>query len=196
MTTPFTNRIRSAQSAAIVLLFLVVMVFAPLAFIQRVEHSHPITLNSQQLAHSHNDQKLDNGRSHYHHDRGHHHHDHSHDHHATPESAEVDHETRSSRLTNKSEISSSSRHQHFNLFGLSFTIQLDTRFSGAGLEDNQSIELGLFVALVLDVRSPMPPTDATFDSCLIWQPVLACDSLEDGCEADRPDTPPPESTFC
>lgn len=199
MTTPITNRIHSAQSAAIVLLFVVGIIFAPLALSPRVEHSHPPALNGRQLAHIHSQggPKFDDGRSHHHHDHAHHHHDHPYHHHAKTESTEVDDQTRSSRLTTQSEISASSRHQHFNLFGLCFTIHFDGRSSDAtGIEEYRPVDFGLLVARVLDVRSPMPPADVTVDSCLTWQSLLSYDSLDDGCEADRPETPPPQSVFC
>ncbi len=199
VTTPTTNRIRSAQSAATVLLLVIGVVVAPLALISRLEHSHPLALDGQQVAHrhSHGDPGLDDGRSHHHHDHTHHHHDHSHHHHATTESTEVHDGSRSSRKSTKSEVSPSSRHQHFNLFGHSFTIHCDGHSNTAmKVEENQSVDFSFLVVRVLDIRSTMPPADVIVDSSLIWQPFFSYESLDDDCEADQPGTPPPESAFC
>ena len=151
VTAPITNRIRLVQSAWIVLFFVVGIVIAPLALIPQVEHSHPLDLDGQQLAdrHTHGGPRLDDWRSHHHHDHTHHHHDHSHHHHAKTESTGVDYELGSSRATTKSEVSPSSRHHHFNLFGLSFAIHFDGRSSDAtGIEENRSVDFGLLVAQV------------------------------------------------
>ncbi len=126
------------------LLFVVGIVVAPLALISRVEHSHPLALDGQQLAHHHfhGGIRLDKGRSQHHHGHTHHHHDHSHHHHAKTESTDVDDELGSSRATTKSEISPGSRHQHFNLFGLSFLIHFDGRASDAtAIEESRSLIL-------------------------------------------------------
>ena len=208
LTTPITNRIRFVPSAAILLLFVAGVIGAPLALISRVEHSHPLALDGQQLAHPHarSDNRLDHGRSHHpshahpshaHPSHAHHSHAHSHHQHAEPESTEVDAESGSNRDTTESEISASSQHQHFNLFGLRFTIHLNGRSSdAASIEESRSVDFGLLVARALDIRSSMPPADVTVDSCHFWQPLLPDDSLDDGCETDRPETPPPESAFC
>ena len=64
------------------------------------------------------------------------------------------------------------------------------------VEENQSVDFSFLVVRVLDIRSTMPPANVIVDSSLIWQPFLSYDCLDDGCEADQPITPPPDSAFC
>jgi hypothetical protein len=199
VTTPTTQGIRWPQTAAIVLLFAAVFVVRPLAFVSRMEHSHPLASDGQQLAHSHprRGAGLVDDRSHHHHDQSHHHHNHAHHHHAKTGVTEKHGDSPPSRITTKSEVSSSSRHQHFNLFGLSFTIHCGGRSNAAtDFEEGRSVDFGCLVMRLLDIRCPMPPADVIVDSSLIWQSFLSYHCLDDSCEADQPDTPPPESPFC